>query len=170
MGAWRKKESRANVHQSTVRAVHAFCLLVAHFVRGEGKSEKRVYRVSDGVELRSFEIRRTTLRDGNTRAVVPCFRTARHSARLDRGGLRVHRDMRRGVPSKSAEERRGGPRSAHEVRRSKRRRKNSARPRDTTSPFVSIVMRRKWIFTLAFPEVPVQHATVADRRLLGNGS
>lgn len=105
------------------------CLPASHCARGR-EGRKKGGAVSDGVELRSFEIRRALRGDG-TRATVPCFRTARHFARLGRGGyefIEIRGSRRRGVSPKNVGERRGAP-NAREVRRSKRRRKNSARLR-----------------------------------------
>lgn len=84
-------------------------------LRERNRKERREKRcaISDGVvESRLFKIRRA-LRDGSTRVVVPCFRTARHSARLGRGGyefIEICRPRRRGVLPRAIEGRRVLPR------------------------------------------------------------
>lgn len=76
------------------------CARVEERGEGEGREKER----SAGAESRSFVIR-GALRDGGTRAIIPCFRTARHSARLGR-----ERRRRRGggVTSPSRYAARGG--------------------------------------------------------------
>lgn len=153
------------VHERFVRFVCSPCLSRCarerQRRRGRGRKKKGC-AVSDGVEPRSFEIRRA-LRDGGTRATVPCFRTARHSARLGHGGVtsssryaalaaRRRRRPRTAERPRGATVRKGGVKIARDEFVA-----FEVRDRDTTERGKEILTRRG-------------HETAADRRLPANAT